>query len=105
VKDLGKPIFNVKIVLIMKKRMVRGIGKCVKSLSPMGHLSLTDIIAVVMDGISMLSVLSIFLAFVGGGMVSSLVDKAHPERSRSDNLLHAMLIVLVFFIAYTINSW
>lgn len=52
-----------------------------------------------------MTVISIFLAFVAGGMVSSLVDKAHPERSRSDNLLHAMLIVLLFFVAYTMNSW
>jgi zinc transporter ZupT len=98
-------LLSVKIVPIMKKRTVRGISRYAKTLSPMGRLNLTATIAVVTDGISMLSVLSIFLAFVGGGMVSSLVDKAHPERSRSDNLLHAMLIVLIFFIAYTINSW
>ena len=52
-----------------------------------------------------MTVISIFLAFVAGGMVSNLVDKAHPERSRSDNFLHAMLIVLLFFVAYTMNSW
>lgn len=85
--------------------MIKGMSRYAKTLSPMGHLNSTAIIVAVVDGISMLLGLSVFLAFVGGGMVSSLVDKAHPERSRSDNFLHAMFIVLVFFIAYTINSW
>jgi hypothetical protein len=49
--------------------------------------------------------LSIFLAFLGGAMVSNAIEKAHPERSRSDNFLHAILIVIIFFLAYTINNW
>lgn len=50
-------------------------------------------------------IISIFIALVAGGMVSAVVDRAYPERSKFDNLLHSILIVILFFIAYTINSW
>lgn len=53
----------------------------------------------------MVLLISAVMSFIGGVLVARAVNEAYPEKTSLGRLLHSLLIIVLFWVAFTADRW